>query len=1552
MNDISAPLYTVDHNAGALPLGAARGSEVVTFDAARGLLFVVGADGVDALRVADGSLAFSIPKTAVLAPGGGAAPTLGTGNSAAVFGDKLAVSFNGGTPGANGVVAIFTLGAGETGASWTATFQVGAVPDMVTFTPDGGRVLVAIEGEPTSGFATDAPGGLALIDVSAASPASWSQQFFGFGAFDAQAAALRAAGVKLNNAIPGSAGYNTVLPSTDLEPEYITVSADGSRAFVTLQENNAIGVFNLDATKGPVGWTAVLPLGLIDHSLAGNAIDASDRDGGAHLRNAPVFGLQQPDAIASFEMGGKTYLITANEGDGREYGGAFNEEVRIGELLSGSSGNTPAAGMPALDPALNGVLRANLNQLLGNAELGRLQISRWSGDTDNDGDLDQLHLIGGRSFSIFEVGGTDAAPTISRVFNSGDFIDRTVAALLPASYDDARSDNKGAEPEHVTLGTIDGQLYAFIGLERANANMMFRIESPTDVTFEGFVARGGDTAPETTAFIPASIPVNGAVGDARLAVANEVSRTTTVHDITVGGTPAPFTLQILHGSDFEAGLLAVGRARQFAAIVDRLEDSFTNSITLASGDNFIPGPFAAAGTDGSVVPVLRAFYEQLLGLPSGTLTSLNGSTAPFFAADIAIMNALGVQASVLGNHEFDLGTNPLAAAIDFTANTTAATPGARVTNIGAMFPYLSANLNFGGDANLANLFTTTLRDAASYATRASDLAGNNEVASEAADRQIAPWTVIHENGEKIGVLGVTTQILGQITTVDGVRVLDPAGDGAVNNPAELAQVLQPLIDQMGELGLNKIILLSHLQQFQLELQLAPLLRGVDVIIAGGSNAVFAGPDDALLPGDTAAQPYPAIRTGADGNPVLVVNTNGEFSYVGRLVVEFDAAGVIDTSALNPALNGPIAATDANVAALWGTDNPYADGSRGGEVQQLTAAIQSVIAAKDGNVFGFTDVFLDGRRSEVRTQETNLGNLTADANLFVARQVDAGVMLSIKNGGGIRAEIGAIKGQPVPVELPPQANPGVGKPTGGVSQLDIENSLRFNNSLVKLDVTAANLERIFEHAVAGSTATNTPGQFPQIGGAAFSFDISRPAQVLVQVGSGASATLSDTAVGGVVGQRIQSLVLYNDDGSVADVIVEGGVFQGDPNRVISLVTLNFLANPGSNPLLGGDGYPFPAFTIPGSRVNLLDNPLLGAGAASFATRGSEQDALAEFLAARHGTADASFQELDTARAADLRIQNLASRADTVGDPLAQVTIGLRTTLKAMEAGPAGFDFAFTGSVADETIRVHQTDDQVIARGGNDTVFGGAGADLLGGGNGNDSLNGEVGHDTLNGHSGNDTLVGGEGNDLLIGGAGEDAMQGGLGDDSYIVTEAGDSVVEAANAGRDVVRASVSFTLSSNVEDLILTAAGTTGTGNASSNVLRGTTGTDTLDGAGGNDVLIGGEGADLLVGGLGRDLFTFFAFADSTPAASDLISDFAQGADRMDFRRVDASAAPGDQAFAFVAGGAFTGGGTGSIRFEFSGGETLVQVDAGDGGAAEMVVRMIGNITLTAADFLL
>ncbi|MCX7933583.1 MAG: choice-of-anchor I family protein [Rhodovarius sp.] len=1273
---IGTPLFSVNHT--TLSGGAAGSSEVVAFDPLRGLIFVAGPQGVDALNAATGALAFSIPRTAVQVPGGGGQASLGNANSVAVFGNDLAIAFDGPTPGSNGLVAVFTINAAGTGATWRASAEVGAVPDMITFTVDGSRLLVAIEGEPAPGYTVDPPGGLAIIDT-----ATWTPTFYGFGAFDAQAAALRAAGVRLSNAIPGSPQANQALPSLDLEPEYIAISPDGRTAFVTLQENNAIGVFNLDPGAGPIGWSTIIPLGYASHNQSGNGIDTSDRDGGPIIRQVPIMGLYQPDGIAAFQANGRLYLVTANEGDARDYGGAFVEEVRISQLVP-ATGSTPPAGMPALDPAL----LAAIQPRRGDADLGRLTVTRWSGDTDGDGDLDQLEVFGARSFTVWEVQGSGAATTLIPVFHSGQRIDSLLASRFPALYDDTRSDNKGAEPEDITLGTIDGVLHVFVGLERANATMAFRLDNPANPTFAGLIRREGDVAPEVSIFIPGS-----GANPPRLVVANEVSGTTTSFALQ-SAPPATYTLQILHGSDFEAGLLATGRADRFAAIVDALEDLLPNSITLSAGDNFIPGPFGAAGTDPSVVPVLRAFYAQQLGTTASALSSLHGTSATFFAADIAMLNAIGIQASVLGNHEFDLGTNALAAAIDFTANTTGATPAARVTGVGAQFPYLSANLDFSADPNLRALFTTTLREASTYASRPADLAGNQEVANEAADAQISPWTTIVEGGEVIGILGVTTQVLNAISSAFPTVVADPAGDGGVNNMAELASILQPLIDQMTAQGINKIILLSHLQQYQFELQLATLLRGVDVILAGGSHAVFADGTDVLRPGDVAREAYPVFRTGLDGRPVAIVSTGSEYSYVGRLVLTFDAEGVLvpdpdgagplGIGAVDPAVSGAIATTDANVAALWGSANPYAPGTRGGEVRAITDAVGAVITAKDGNVQGLTKTFLEGRRGEVRTEETNLGNLSADANLFVANQFaaargEAPVLVSHKNGGGIRAEIGAVFGQPVPSELPPLANPAAGKPAGGVSQLDIENSLRFNNALTVLSVTAAGLKVILEHSVAASGGAATPGQFGQWGGLAFSWNPAGTAQVLT--GSGSSVSVATP------GSRIVNAAILNEDGSVRDVLVQNGALVGDPNRPIKMVTLNFLAN-------GGDSYPFPALALPGSRVDLLNSADLPAGQATFAARGSEQDALAEYLRAFHTDAARAFGLPDTGPAGDLRVINLALRSDAVFQTPASGLAG--TPGSDLIEGSSGHD-TILASFGRDTIRAGAGFDQVIFEG---------------------------------------------------------------------------------------------------------------------------------------------------------------------------------------------------------------------------------------------------------------
>ncbi|WP_424137142.1 choice-of-anchor I family protein, partial [Roseomonas chloroacetimidivorans] len=1206
---------------------AAGSAEVSAYDAERGLVLVLGPTGVEALNAEDGALRFSLPAADLGA--------LGTGNSVAVHGDLMAVAYDGAEPGSNGTVALYRIAADGSSASLIHQVEVGAVPDMVTFTPDGSRVLVAIEGEPNENYGVDASGdpagGVAVIDTT-----TGSSTILGFGGFDTEE--LRQAGVRIT-------GVDGVTAATDLEPEYIALSSDGGTAYITLQENNAIAVLDLSTLT----YTGVFALGTKDHSIEGNGLDTSDRDGGVNIHTAPVQGLYMPDGIATFDYEGKTYLVTANEGDASEWG-SYNDVARVKNLNLDADSFGGDAGVAALK---------------GDAALGRLNASTADGDTDGDGDIDVIHTLGARSFSIWEV----TENGLTQTFDSGDMIERMLQANNPARLDDARSDDKGPEPESITLGTIDGQLYAFVALERSDAVMTFAINSPTSAEYAGLIETSD--APEVIHFVSAEDAPEGVDGPMLISPA-EGSGITTAHELSVEpAEDGTFTLQILHASDFEAGLAATTRAAQFAAIVDKLEDSYANSITLSSGDNYIPSPFNAAGTDPSVKNELQDLYAWLLGVPAADLAGLSLNPATI---DIAIMNALGVQASVFGNHEWDFGSNAVAAAIDFTKGT--GTTAASVTSIGAMFPYLSANLDFSGDPAMAALFTAALRDAASYATTAADLASPAGLTAETADQQVAPWTTITEGGETIGVLGVTTQLLASISSIGGVTVKDPAGDGGVNNTNELAQILQPLIDQMTAQGLDKIILLSHLQQYQLELDLASKLSGVDVIIAGGSHAVFADGTDALQPGDTASQDYPVFVTGANGKSVAVVNTGGEYSYVGRLVVTFDENGDIIPGSVDPAVSGAYATTDETVASLWGNEDAYADGTRGGEVKAVTDAVAAVIEQKDGNILGFTNVYLEGRRAEARTEETNLGDLSADANLFVAKQVDAGVTVSIKNGGGIRAEIGAIGTGADAGELPPQGNPAAGKPVGAVSQLDVENSLRFNNALSIVTVSAEELVRIFEHAVAGVAPGATPGSFGQVGGVSFSYDPAATSQILNADGTVQRA-----------GERVQNLVILGEDGSVLDTIMRNGELVGDASRAIKMVTLSFLAD-------GGDGYPIGLYAD--GRIDLLNNAALSDGAETFAAKGSEQDALAEYLKAEHGTAETAYGQLDVGQAGDERIQNIAVREDTVlGTPV---------------DGTEGAD-NLSGTAGRDLLQGLGGNDVLYSRGGDDTVEGGAGNDTI-------------------------------------------------------------------------------------------------------------------------------------------------------------------------------------------------------------------------------------------------
>ncbi|TVR81154.1 MAG: bifunctional metallophosphatase/5'-nucleotidase [Rhodospirillales bacterium] len=765
--------------------------------------------------------------------------------------------------------------------------------------------------------------------------------------------------------------------------------------------------------------------------------------------------------------------------------------------------------------------------------------------------------------------------------------------------------------------------------------------------------------------------------------------------------PTTFRLQILHASDLEGGVAAIDNAPNFAAIVEALEGLEDNSILLSAGDNWIPGPFYSAAADPAVRPTLQSVNSNLFGLPNDEIgTTLTNLRETGGRIDISIMNAIGFDASALGNHEFDLGTNAIADIIG--TDIRGATVG-DVRWLGAQFPYLSANLDFSADPALAGLVTDQVLPNTAFRSTPFDLA------AAAAAPKIAPSTVIERDGEMIGVVGATTPILQTISSPGDTTVIGPTED---DMPA-LAAVLQPAIDDLLDQGLNKIILVTHLQQLQLEEALIQLLHGVDVVIAGGSDTLLADDEDVergLRPGDEAEGPYPIVTQNADGDPALIVSTDGEYSYVGRLVVEFDADGLVLVDSLDINVSGAFATTDDGVAALWGDDDAFADGTKADLVRQLTTAVDTVVTEKDGNTFGETAVFLEGRRGEVRTQETNLGNLTADANLWLAREADPTVMVSIKNGGGIRDAIGTIvEVEPgVFEEVPPVANPRSGKEEGEVSQLDIENALRFNNGLTILTLTAEQLKEVIEHGVAASGPGLTPGRFPQVGGVSFSFDTDKPA-----------------------GERVQSLGITDDDGRVIDVIVENGELVGEAGRPIRMVTLDFLAN-------GGDGFQFKTFTDAApdfaNRQELKDL-LADPDSDVFAEPGSEQFAMAQYFATFF--ADTPFDQPDTPVEDDVRIQNLAFREDAV--------------LAGVE------DLVLVGGAEDDVL---------IGAAGADLLTGGAGDDVLIGFGGDDRLIGGPGNDFLDGGAGDDILIAGPGNNVLIGGPGNDFLISGPGDNVFV------------------------------------------------------------------------------------------------------------------------------------------------------------------------------------------
>lgn len=386
------------------------------------------------------------------------------------------------TVGPNGNIAVAVVGPQGTVGKVVFIDQNGAVisnvnvgyhPDMVAWSPDGNVVMTANEGEPDDWYTNDPEGSVSLIDVSNGLTNPQVTDI-GFSAFNNQQVALSAQGVRIFGQIQDTTN-NTSSPSTvsqDLEPEYVAFNSASTKAYVACQENNAIAVIDIATAT----CTNILGLGYKDYSFPQNAIDASDDDNiDGNFSTYPVFGMFQPDAIATYEVNGITYILTANEGDARDYDG-FSEEFRLDDFV--------------LDPNAF----PNAAHLQEDSILGRLKVSDVNADVDGDGDIDVIYNYGARSFSIWTENGT-------LVYDSGNEFAKMLLKMRPDNFPDNRSDDKGSEPESITVGQIDGEWYAFIGLERATGIMVYNISDPSNAYFVDYYNNDEtDWSPEGLAF--------------------------------------------------------------------------------------------------------------------------------------------------------------------------------------------------------------------------------------------------------------------------------------------------------------------------------------------------------------------------------------------------------------------------------------------------------------------------------------------------------------------------------------------------------------------------------------------------------------------------------------------------------------------------------------------------------------------------------------------------------------------------------------------------------------------------------------------------------------------------------------------------------------------------------------------------------------------------------------------------------------------------------------------------------------------------------------------
>ncbi len=437
---------------GSITIGGEGAAEISAYDEKTKKLFTVnnsGTNQIDVIDLSDPTKPTKIGKIDLT-------PYEGASNSVSVFDGKLAVALESTvSKQGNGKVVVFNT----SDLSLIKQIAVGALPDMITFSPDGKFIMTANEGEPSTDYLQDPNGSISIIEVAN----GYAVTTLNFESFSAQAATLQKDGFRISKYAKSFA--------QDIEPEYVTISDDSKTAWVTLQENN--GVAKVDLTSKTI--TAIYPLGFKDFNTAANAIDVSDKDDKIAFNPWKVKGMYMPDGISHFTANDTPYFVTANEGDAREYT-AYSDIKRMKDMKLDAT-VFPDAATLKLEP-----------------NLGRLNLITDMGDSDGDGDLDELVAFGARSFSIWN------GNTGKIVFDSKNDVDKKTQEL--GTYDDKRSDDKGSEPEAVVAVKMGTQNILFVGLERSDAFMTYDVTNPASPQYLQTVKTGD--APEGILFIPAS----------------------------------------------------------------------------------------------------------------------------------------------------------------------------------------------------------------------------------------------------------------------------------------------------------------------------------------------------------------------------------------------------------------------------------------------------------------------------------------------------------------------------------------------------------------------------------------------------------------------------------------------------------------------------------------------------------------------------------------------------------------------------------------------------------------------------------------------------------------------------------------------------------------------------------------------------------------------------------------------------------------------------------------------------------------------------------------